>query len=93
MARAMPRRKKKYLMLDGQQEANLIELPSSSPDDPRWMNVHQAAKYIGSSTWHLRQLARDGKIPHLTQNGKGKQIFDRVDLDIYMNNHKTWGGD
>jgi excisionase family DNA binding protein len=53
------------------------------------MDVNQAAKYLCTSSWQIRQLTRVGEIPHVKMGAKEKYVIDRSDLDEYKLNAKT----
>lgn len=50
------------------------------------MDVHQAAEYLCTSSWQIRQLIRACEIPHVKIGAKQKYL---IDLDGYMLNAKT----
>jgi excisionase family DNA binding protein len=50
--------------------------------DKRLLTVNEAAVYLGSTTWFVRSLVWDRKLPKL-KLGK-RLVFDRVDLDKFI---------
>jgi Helix-turn-helix domain len=55
----------------------------------RWMNIKQAASYTKIGRAALRELAAKRAIPHQTRGKNDKVIFDRLDLDRYMESQKV----
>ena len=53
---------------------------------PRLMGTRDAARYLGASTWTLRELARAGELP-VVRHGRGF-LFDIRDLDAYVDRAK-----
>jgi excisionase family DNA binding protein len=61
---------------------------SRQPDpERRYLRIAQAADYLNSTTWFVYTLTWNKAIPY-TKLGK-RLIFDRVDLDNYMQNLKV----
>lgn len=60
-----------------------------SAKEDRWMDVKQAAVYTKIGRHALRGLADVRAIPHTTHGKNQKIIFDRLDLDVYMESLKV----
>jgi excisionase family DNA binding protein len=56
---------------------------------PRLLRTREAAEYLAMSPWQLRNLAHDGKVPFVAEEGSSVWRFDRVDLDRYVESVKT----
>lgn len=61
-----------------------IEAPEP---EHRYLRIAEAAAYLGSTEWFIRTLTWKKAIP-FTILGK-RHVFDRVDLDAYMQNLKV----
>ena len=48
---------------------------------PRVLDLEQAARYLGLSTWTVRELRAAGEIPALEVPGVRRLLFDRAILD------------
>lgn len=59
--------------------------PARDPDQ-RYMLIKEAADYLRATEWFIYTLTWKKCIP-FTKNGK-RLVFDRVDLDAYMQNAK-----
>jgi excisionase family DNA binding protein len=57
---------------------------------PRLLSQKEAAAYLGVSYWTLRDLLFQGEIPHVRL--KRRVLVDRLDLDTYIDRHKTSRG-
>lgn len=56
-------------------------------NEPPYLNLEQAAKYIGVKASTLGEMVRNGEISYIKV---GLRImFRRVDLDAYMMNHRV----
>lgn len=55
----------------------------------RWLGVREAAAYTKLGRNKLRELAVQRVIPHTLNGGNDKVIFDRLDLDRYMESKKV----
>ena len=53
----------------------------------RMMRVREAAAYLGSSPWKIRQLIADRRIPFM-QDGDGPFLLDVRDLDGFIERSK-----
>lgn len=53
----------------------------------RMMRVREAAAYLGSSPWKVRQLIADRRIPFV-QDGDGPFLLDIRDLDGFIERSK-----
>jgi excisionase family DNA binding protein len=56
---------------------------------PRLLRTREAAQYLAMSPWQLRNLAHDGKLPFVAEEGSCVWRFDRLDLDNYIESAKT----
>jgi excisionase family DNA binding protein len=54
----------------------------------RLMRTRQAAKYLGLSTWALRNLVQHGEIPVIPQQGHAPWLVDVRDLDSWIERNK-----
>lgn len=61
--------------------------PNQSPARRRMMRVREAAAYLGSSPWKIRQLIADRRIPFM-QDGDGPFLLDVRDLDGFIERSK-----
>ena len=53
----------------------------------RILRVREAAEYLGSSPWKVRQLIADRRIPFV-QDGDGPFLLDIRDLDGFIERSK-----
>ena len=53
----------------------------------RMMRVREAAEYLGSSPWKVRQLIANRRIPFV-QDGDGPFLLDIRDLDCFIERSK-----
>jgi len=51
--------------------------------EPRLLNLQQAARYLGVTTWRMRTLARERKITFETFGGN-RWLFDKKRLDLFV---------
>jgi excisionase family DNA binding protein len=58
-----------------------------SPPRQRMMRVREAAAYLGSSPWKIRQLIANRRIPFM-QDGDGPFLLDVRDLDGFIERSK-----
>ena len=65
----------------------VIPVVDNSKDD-RWMGVRQAAAYTKIGRGALRKLADNRGIPCILRGKNDKVLFDRLDLDRYMESLK-----
>jgi excisionase family DNA binding protein len=63
--------------------------PNAATLQPRMLNVRDAATYLGSTVWFVRNLVWDRKLPRV-QFGK-RLVFDRADLDAFIETKKKEG--
>ena len=54
----------------------------------RLLKTKEAAYYLGISTWKIRKLVLDGKLPCVTDAASGPWLFDIHDLDAYIDVNK-----
>ena len=59
---------------------------------PRLLGLKDASEYLGISTWTLRSLAEEGKVPVVRFNdgGNGKWFFEIDDLEGLIDRHKEY---
>lgn len=56
---------------------------------PRLVRIKNAAAYLGISTWKLRDLVQQGRLPVLRGEGKyAPWLFDVRDLDAFVDREK-----
>jgi excisionase family DNA binding protein len=55
---------------------------------PRLVRTRQAADYLCVSSWSIRKLVAEGKLPVL-QDGHGRFLIDVYDLDDYVDRAKV----
>lgn len=68
--------------------ANCITVPSPSIAARRLLRLKAAAEYLSLSTWKLRRLIQEGRIP-VVQDGDGSPfLVDLRDLDGYVERNK-----
>jgi excisionase family DNA binding protein len=63
---------------------------SSQPNvsfQPRCLGVVAAAHYLGATVWAMRVLAWEKRVPHVRIGSR--ILFDRTDLDRYIESQKT----
>lgn len=53
----------------------------------RWFKLTDAAVYMAAHLWFVRELIRNGKIPH-QKVGRG-YVLDKIDLDRYLESNKA----
>ena len=71
------------LILDGIQKIKDTVIRSNPP---RWLSAREAANYIGISEHYFRFKVKNNFTPAIL--GK-RQMFDRVELDSFMENQKA----
>jgi excisionase family DNA binding protein len=54
----------------------------------RLLKTKEAAYYLGISTWKIRKLVLDGRLPCLADAASGPWRFDIRDLDGYIDANK-----
>jgi len=52
------------------------------------MKTSTACLYLAMSKWKLRNLVQEGAIPYLPGNGTASWLFDRKDLDEFIDRGK-----
>lgn len=70
-------------------------LPTASEPWPAWMDVREAARYLGVTVGRVEKLKARGKIPSY-QEGRGCRVsFHRPELDAWMKGFRAEprGGD
>ena len=65
-------------------KTNAVAVPAVAP---RLLNVKEAAHYLGTSVWQMRQQVWSHKIPSLKLGHK--ILFDRADLDRFVEAQKA----
>jgi len=55
---------------------------------PRILKTKQAARYLGVSAWKLRNLVQAGEIPYIPGEGTSPWLFDKQDLDNWVERRK-----
>ncbi|HEV2521970.1 MAG TPA: helix-turn-helix domain-containing protein [Candidatus Acidoferrales bacterium] len=55
--------------------------------EPRLFTVKQAASYLSTTIWAVRNLAWDKKIPYVRLGAR--LLFDKPDLDNWIKSNKT----
>ena len=75
-------------------ESNVFERPKARPSKAkqpgygrRLVRVREAAEYLGSSPWRVRQLIANRRIPFV-QDGDGPFWLDIRDLDSFIERSK-----
>jgi hypothetical protein len=56
---------------------------------PRLLKAKQAAAYICVSVWKLRNLTQAGEIPYIPGEGTAPWLYDRADLDRWVERAKV----
>jgi excisionase family DNA binding protein len=77
--------KRRFLQVDTVVPTTLPETTVS----PRLYRLPDAAKYLSTSVWELRQRIREGDIPKI-KLGK-RFLLDRRDLDAFIESAKVAG--
>ncbi len=54
----------------------------------RLLKTREAATYLGSSAWKIRQLVADGKLRYVADTEGGRWWFDVRDLDRFTDANK-----
>jgi excisionase family DNA binding protein len=60
---------------------------NSSAFQPRCLNISEAAAYLAATTWYMRSLIWERKIPFAKRGNR--YVFDRNDLDNFVDAQKT----
>jgi excisionase family DNA binding protein len=55
----------------------------------RLLPLRSAARYLGRSTWAMRELLWKGELPFIRSGVGGKFYIDIVDLDAFIEREKT----
>ncbi len=55
----------------------------------RILKTKHAARYLGVSAWKLRNLVQSGEIPYIPGEGTSPWLFDRKDLDNWIERRKV----
>lgn len=61
----------------------------SYPLTPRLLPLKEAAKYLGLTTWAMRERIWAGDIPVVRFPGGRKQFIDTKDLEDFIQRNKT----
>jgi len=54
----------------------------------RLLKTREAAAYLATSEWKIRELVRDGELPVIDDGKGGPWRFDVCDLDTYIEQHR-----
>lgn len=58
--------------------------------EQRLLKIKAAAKYLGMSTWKLRNLTQQGRIPYIPgESSTAPWLYDREDLVEYIRSAKV----
>ena len=60
--------------------------PAAPAVEPRLLNIKQASAYTGATIWAIRSLQWNRAVPFLKTD---KILFDRKDLDFYIESQKV----
>jgi len=60
-----------------------------NPLTKRLYTLKEAAAYLGTSVWRMRELIWQGSIPAVTLAGGRKIYVDIKDLDAFIEKNKT----
>jgi excisionase family DNA binding protein len=63
-------------------------MTKSTPFAPRLLKTQQAARYLGISAWKLRNLVQSGEIAYIPGDGTTPWLFDKQDLDSWIERRK-----
>jgi len=55
---------------------------------PRLLRTSAAAEYLSVSPWKLRRLVHDAELPVIEGGGGANWLFDRMDLDHWIEKRK-----
>ena len=61
---------------------------SQDPVRPRLLSLQDSAVYMGTTTWFMRTLVWNGRIPCVRFAEKGKVFIDLEDLNEFIDKHK-----
>jgi excisionase family DNA binding protein len=56
---------------------------------PRLLKTRDAARYLGMSAWKVRNLVQCGEIACILGDGTSPWLFDRLELDRWIENRKV----
>jgi excisionase family DNA binding protein len=56
---------------------------------PRILKTKHAARYVGISGWKFRNLVQAGEIPYIPGEGTSPWLFDKKDLDNWIERRKV----
>lgn len=68
-------------------KAQEIQNPSGGRVDKRLYTIHEAARYLGRSTWAVREMYYHGKIP-CVRDGR-RMLFDINDMNEWIDKNKS----
>ena len=60
---------------------------STAAPESRMLTIAQAAEYLNSTKWFVRNLAWDRRVPYAKFGNRF--VFDRADLDQFIENEKV----
>jgi hypothetical protein len=73
--------------------ATVITLATTGTVAPRLLDLPSTARYLGCSTWTVRELEASGALPRVRASLPGgeirKLLFDRLDLDRLIERWKA----
>jgi excisionase family DNA binding protein len=55
---------------------------------PRLLKTRDAARYLGISTWKLRNVVQAGELACIMGDGTSPWLFDKQDLDAWIQRRK-----
>jgi excisionase family DNA binding protein len=56
---------------------------------PRVLKTNDAAVYLSISAWKLRNLVQSGEISYIAGNGTSPWLFDKLELDRWIETRKV----
>ncbi|WP_373072115.1 DNA-binding protein [Sulfurimonas sp.] len=65
------------------------QLLENTNPEKRWLNINEAAYYLGYSKDHLHKLKNDELIQGKHYYKKGKLLFDKYALDEWVTTYKS----
>lgn len=60
-----------------------------NPPGQRLFDLKSAARYLGRSTWGVRELIWRGELPFIRSGAGGKMYVDVRDIDEFIMHEKT----
>jgi len=65
------------------------QILENTNSEKRWLNINEAAHYLGYSTDHIHKLKNDQLIEGKHFFKKGKLLFDKYALDEWVMSYRT----